>query len=210
MDDIKAAVGSGDFQRCYELLRDSTASAADLGPCIDFALGLADSTAVHLLLAFGASLDIRQAYSAVDRFLNPQPFRLMETYRLPPLTHFILTRPRDIAGLRSYIGCRPELSQTSIVDSFRGALGALHTDLHRGDHHPANGDQPQVIADLVAFGSLYKNDWAPEPETHALFPAAYRAAVEACVLWRRGPPEVPLAIWRRIFSCLDRSALSRA
>mmetsp|Transcript_80554 Transcript_80554/g.260985 ORF Transcript_80554/g.260985 Transcript_80554/m.260985 type:complete len:108 (+) Transcript_80554:38-361(+) len=61
MDDIKAAVGSGDFQRCYELLRDSTASAADLGPCIDFALGLADSTAVHLLLAFGASLDIRQA-----------------------------------------------------------------------------------------------------------------------------------------------------
>jgi hypothetical protein len=186
---MEAAIAAGDTLACFELLLDAAAGGSD--QWLDHALARTDSSIVHLLLADGATIDIRRAYSAVDRFSAPQPFQLMETFRYPATAHAVLALPDDPARLGAWLARRPLLRQRDIHEGIRLAADTLGRD-RRVDH----------IRDLA---ERYAMPWSPA--THALFPLPYRLTVEACALWWR-PHPLPQVLWGVVFAFLDRGMCS--
>mmetsp|Transcript_21880 Transcript_21880/g.44962 ORF Transcript_21880/g.44962 Transcript_21880/m.44962 type:complete len:261 (+) Transcript_21880:151-933(+) len=195
---MEAIIKNGELEACSLLLLSDEAGLADTW--LDLALARIESGMVHLLIAHGAQgLDIRRAYSAVDRYKNPQPFRLMETFRLPPLAHLALAYlPTHWATwknniLRQYLEKYPTFTQTDISDGLRLASDSFLKNQQislfdpRAPHAAVQAcaskarergdiDVGIVIAGLRAIADEYELPWSVD--THHLFPKSFRAAVE--------------------------------
>jgi hypothetical protein len=166
---------------------------------MDFALSLESSSFVHLLLAYGAEpIDIRRAYSAVDRPFSPQPFRLMETYGFPPFSQFLLAREDiDSTKIRAYLNDFLVLSKHEINKSIEKVSGHF-LRLGHADH-------------LIEIKCLYERSWSFA--MHSYFPRSYRAVVVVCVFskWTSASDKhslkiLPLVLWETILSFCDRGA----
>ena len=207
---------------------------AFISKALDTALALEESTFVHILVAFGVSIDIRLAYSATDRLRSPQPFRIMETWSHSPLGHLALVlRPEDSRLLR-IIHDRPEWTQAEVIQGLKEAADTFFRDPYElsgfsgirdgGNAETAGGAETphdhqlhrsgRYIApsfrrekDLKALAHSFQGSWSPTQ--HHIFPLSFRRAVAAVALhWPWASRYIPLEIWRHVFGWLDRSHFS--
>lgn len=184
---------------------------------LDHALAHKESYLVHLLVSLGAkNLDIRRAYSAVDRYSNPQPFRLMETFRLPPIAHLALAYLPAHGNswkktiLRRYLENFPRLPQAEIHGGLQRAADILAGDSGSTSHGGLFGmpfraeelppDVDSIVAGLHAIADTYNRPWSVG--SHQLFPESFRIAVECCILfWPATRPHLHLHMALRGRTC---------
>lgn len=193
---LLAASRAGDIDGMLVLLFERGLCPTHQQELMDACLLLPRSEPVHLLVAFGAAIDIRRAYSAVDRLRSPQPFRLMEMLECSPLAHLAVVRPRDEASLHRYLSDRPSVTS----DEVNSGLSNAAQTLMRGEVVDSAG-----ISNLLALAQLYQQPWAPGA-AHRLFPVPYRATAAWCALFWPRRSALPVELWELIFAFLDRSA----
>mmetsp|Transcript_44612 Transcript_44612/g.100747 ORF Transcript_44612/g.100747 Transcript_44612/m.100747 type:complete len:227 (-) Transcript_44612:116-796(-) len=205
--EVRAAIDGKNLELLREIFERQGAGSDG---ALDYALAQVDSRFVHLSLAYSSTgLDIRRAYSAVDRLANPQPFRLMETYKMPPLAQFILAGFWETPVLCSYLETRHLISQCDVHTAVIQATEVLERDAEALFRSRALDFSRlrSITCSLRDFAAEILEPW--DTIRHGLFPRAFRDAVECCVgissRWSPVKESLPLVLWGHVFACVDRN-----